>query len=381
MVNMQSLSDNNLSAMEIWRDKNLKPIIIDMKDLSESTTIYEKKPNPAIVAFVYIVLGITVISLLWMAFSDIDTVLKTDGVICKVDSLAEVDCDYNSKIVKANVKDGQYVNSGDILFELEDLPDSDRIHDDYAEVIKTRENLDALRAYDTFLNIDAKKIKDLDSSELDGLTENRYFEEYQIKKKILLNQLIDVKDDVKSFEDKILNEKMTVVKDIQTLEASYSELNERLSEDCFEDGRYVIRAKESGYYYSSEKYEIGDTLDEGCHIGDIYPSEQKASQVELFIFTSDIGKIREGMEVKFEIDAFPSREYGVLTGHIRKISKEATFLQEQGISYFSAWVDLDSSELINRNGERADLINGLMCKAIIVTGKKSVLEYVFDSIH
>ena len=36
------------------------------------------------------------------------------------------------------------------------------------------------------------------------------------------------------------------------------------------------------------------------------------------------------MEVKFEIDAFPSREYGVLTGHIRKISKEATFLQEQG---------------------------------------------------
>ena len=96
----------------------MKPIIIEMKDLSESTEIYEKKPNPAIVGFIYILLGIIVIAALWMSFSKIDVVTETNGVICYTEDVTEVMCDYDGRITRCCVADGQYVTEGTVLFEL-----------------------------------------------------------------------------------------------------------------------------------------------------------------------------------------------------------------------------------------------------------------------
>ncbi len=359
----------------------MKPIIIDMKNMSESTAIYEKKPNPAIVGFIYIVLAITIISLIWMAVSDIDIVLESDGVICNIDNLSEVKCDYNSKITKCYVTDGQYVSEGDILFELEELSKNSSIKDDLETLQKTEEEISIKKAYNTFLNSDAKKISDLDSSELDAMKSNRFYEEYQTRKKLFINQLKELKGDKNAFSDKILSEKMSLYNDIQTLEDSAKELLDRVSPDKFEEGKLVIRANESGYFYASDNFKVGDKLDADSVIGNIYPDAQRSYQVQLIVFSSDIGKIHEGMEVKFEIDAYPSREYGTLTGRIRKISKKANYMQDQGFSYFPVWVDLDTSELIKKNGEITELKSGLMCKAKIVTGNESVLHYVLDAIR
>ena len=359
----------------------MKPIIIDMKNMSESTAIYEKKPNPAIVGFIYIVLTITVISLIWMAVSKIDVIFETDGVICNIDDLAEVKCDYNAKITKCLVEDGQYVKSGDVLYELEELSKESSTKDDLEELKKTVEELQILKAYNKFLNGDATKISQLDSSELDRMTENSFYEEYQTRKKLFVNQLNGLKKDKSAFSEKILNEKLSVYSDIKALEDTHKELTKKVSQDNFENGTLVIRANDNGYFYSSDYYEVGDTLDADSYVGNIFPDEQRTYQVQLIVISSDIAKIHEGMEVKFEIDAYPSREYGVLTGRIRKISKEAVYMQEQGFAYFPVWVELDTSELIKKNGEITELKNGLMCKAKIVTGEKSILDYILDTIR
>jgi len=359
----------------------LKPIIIDMKDLSESTMIFEKKPNPAIVWFVYILLGITVISILFMAVSKIDIVTESTGVIYTAEGLTEVQCNYNAKITKCNVQDGQYVRSGTILLELGDLPNEKNIQEDLEELQKTQDNLAILKAYDTFLNSDAAKINELDPTEFDSMTDNRFFEEFQTRKKLFLNQLTEVERNIISFSNTLLNEKSNVYKEIQSLETTYEELSQRIPPENFVNGQLVIRAKSSGYFYSLDNLEVGDTLSEESHIGDIYPDQQKTFQAQLFVLTPDIGKIHEGLEVKLEIDAFPSREYGTLTGHIRKIAKVANFKQDQNVSYFPVWVDCDTAELTNKNGESTTLKSGLMCNAKIVTGKKSILQYVLDSIH
>ena len=76
----------------------MKPVIIDMKDLSESTEIYEKKPNPAIVWFVYVLLAIIVISIIWMATTEIDIVSEAGGTISYTSDVTEVTCAYNAKV-------------------------------------------------------------------------------------------------------------------------------------------------------------------------------------------------------------------------------------------------------------------------------------------
>ena len=119
----------------------MKPIIIDIKDLSESTEIYEKKPNPAIVGFIYILLGIIVVSALWMSFSKIDVVTETNGIIFYTDDVTEVLCDCDARITKICVADGQYVTEGTVLFELRKTKNDTSDKDEYGKpVIRASES-------------------------------------------------------------------------------------------------------------------------------------------------------------------------------------------------------------------------------------------------
>lgn len=267
----------------------MKPIIIEMKNLSESTEIYEKKPNPAIVWFVYILLGITVISVLWMALTKIDIVTEATGIIGYTDDVIEVRCDRDARIVKCNVENGQYVTEGTILFELKAVSDDNDSDDD---------------------------------------TDNK-----DTKKEDLVN------------------------------------------------GQPVIRAKENGYFFSSAYGEVGCIAQAGTGVGLIFAKPEKTFQAEIVVVGNDIGKIREGQEVKLEIDAFPSSEYGIVTGRIRKISTDAQWDQENGMSVFPVWVEFDATALTDKNNAEVSLVSGLSCRAKIVTGREQVLTYVWDSIR
>ena len=258
----------------------MKPIIIEMKDLSECTEIYEKKPNPSIVLFVYLLLGITLISILWMALSKIDIVTEGEGVICDIDGLAYVTCDHNARITKCLVTDGQRVTKGDVLFEMEVLAN--------------------------------------ETSPADAALQH--------------------------------------------------------------EGRFKICANDDGYFYSLDKCEVGEVFTAESHVGNIYPESQKAFQAQMAVSANDVAKLREGQEVKFELTAYPINEYGTLTGHIRKIGKEAVYDQQSGMSYFIIWVDCDTAALTSKTGETVSLLSGLPCHAKIVTGRKTVLKYVLESI-
>lgn len=263
----------------------MKPIIIEMKDLSESTEIYEKKPNPAIVWFIYILLGIIVISVLWMAFSETEIVTEAPGAIVYTDDVSEVICEYNARIAKRIVEDGQYVTEGTVLYELKLLKDE-------------------------------KEQKD------DG-------------------------------EDK---------------------------EEDLTDGNTVIRAKENGYFYSAGG-DAGTVMREESIVGYLFQKPKKTFRAQIYIDAGDIGQIREGQEVKLEIDVLPSAEYGTITGYVRSIAQEAEWNQESGISFFPACVEFEENALTDRDGRDVSLRSGLLCRAKIVTDRKKILSYVWEYIR
>ena len=256
----------------------MKPIVIEMKDLSESTEIYEKKPNPAIVGFIYVLVGILVISVIWKAFSEIDIVTECDGVICYTDDVTEVTCGREAKIVKCNVADGQYVTEGTVLFELKETGE------------------------------------DKDNQEDSG------------------------------------------------------------------DEPAVIRAQANGYFYATFQGEVGAVLQAESRVGYLFQSPQKTFRAQITVAGSDIGKICEGQKVRLEVDAFPVSEYGTITGYVRKIAQEAEWDQQAGL-VFPVWIEFDASSLKGRKGDEMPLMSGLYCRAKIVTERKRVLPYVWESVR
>ena len=68
----------------------MKPIIIDMKDMSDSTEVYDSKPNRFMIYTIYAILLIFVIALIWMYFTVIDIVVKSDGIFKGSNALYEI---------------------------------------------------------------------------------------------------------------------------------------------------------------------------------------------------------------------------------------------------------------------------------------------------
>ena len=84
----------------------MKPIIVDLKDISDSTEVYDSKPNRFVPYTIYIICAILTIALIWMYLFRMDIVVKADSVFRGDDDSTAVSCAVTGKITKMSVKDG-----------------------------------------------------------------------------------------------------------------------------------------------------------------------------------------------------------------------------------------------------------------------------------
>ena len=118
----------------------------------------------------------------------------------------------------------------------------------------------------------------------------------------------------------------------------------------------------------------------GSKIGNIYPEQEEEYHADIYVSNDDIGKLHEGQEVRFEIAAYPSSEYGYFTGKVASIAKDIAVDQGSGNAYYLVEVDCDSSELTNKEGKPARLMNGLACQAKIIVGQERILWFFLKKI-
>lgn len=83
----------------------MKPIIIDMKDMSDSVELYESRPNPAIIGFIYVLLALLASVVIWMAVSKIEVVIKSNGTFRGENKAVEVGCEFTGKVAECNVRE------------------------------------------------------------------------------------------------------------------------------------------------------------------------------------------------------------------------------------------------------------------------------------
>lgn len=57
----------------------MKPIIIEMDEMTDSAQIYHANIHPVVIRLIYIVLGLMCAAILWMYFSRLETVIKAQG--------------------------------------------------------------------------------------------------------------------------------------------------------------------------------------------------------------------------------------------------------------------------------------------------------------
>ena len=97
----------------------MKPIIINMDEMSDSKEVYESKPGRAGLIFLYSILALVVIAIVWMVFGKIDEVVKSEGIIRPNSNISTVVNQTEGEITEVNAVDGKAVQKGDCLYQVD----------------------------------------------------------------------------------------------------------------------------------------------------------------------------------------------------------------------------------------------------------------------
>lgn len=191
---------------------------------------------------------------------------------------------------------------------------------------------------------------------------------------------LDGKSNNTGNEISVMTEMDTVSNEIDTYKEQRNEIQNSINNLELQNSKYVIKADATGYINIVSDVKNGMYVQEGTSLCQILPEGDCGYYAEVFIGNTDVAKLKKGQEVKFEIPAYPSSEYGYFNGKIDVLSKDIKVDSNTGIAYYLAKVKCNKNTVINKKGKEYSIINGMECQAKIVTGRKSIMEYVLDKI-
>lgn len=141
--------------------------------------------------------------------------------------------------------------------------------------------------------------------------------------------------------------------------------------------RLTVRAPVSGIVKGVAVY-AGNVVQPGGQLLEIVPMSE-LMLVETRVNPRDIGHIKVGDLVKVKVLTYDFARYGSITGKLANISA-STFENKEGQPYYQATVDLDQQYFLHR-GEKKYLKPGMTVQADIVTGQKTILQYLLKPVH
>lgn len=217
----------------------MKPIIVDMKDMSDSTEVYESKANPFIVYTIYTILLLLLVALAWLYFSKMEIVVKGEGIFRCDAPVCEVGSGVSGELESCNVKNGDYVEAGDVLFSVKVASLNETIQSYQNELNNINLRLAILEAYDKSL--------DGDDSLLDAAKDNPYYQEFVNKKKLL-------EANIDASSENVQGKRTVYAENAESIEESIKEYKEK--KEKLEKVKKCISKRKNNFdekdnYYSS----------------------------------------------------------------------------------------------------------------------------------
>jgi len=94
----------------------MKPIIINMNEMSDSREVYDSKPNRALPVFLYTILALLTVAVVWMCFGTIDVTVKASGMLRPNEAVNTVVNTVGGEVIASDIEDGGTVQEGDLLY-------------------------------------------------------------------------------------------------------------------------------------------------------------------------------------------------------------------------------------------------------------------------
>jgi HlyD family type I secretion membrane fusion protein len=143
-------------------------------------------------------------------------------------------------------------------------------------------------------------------------------------------------------------------------------------------GRLTVLAPAAGVIKGIQVRTPGQVVPPGGVMMEIVPKDA-ALIVEVRLSPRDVGFARVGQLVAVKVQAFDYARYGTLDGELAQISATTT-PDQQGQPFYTARVLLAAGH-VGHDAEANRLIPGMTVQTDIVTGGKTLLQYLLKPVH
>ena len=158
---------------------------------------------------------------------------------------------------------------------------------------------------------------------------------------------------------------------------TYNELYQRIQK--YEDSldRTVVRSPVNGIVKVLHLATIGGVVRPGDAIADIVPGGDRLI-VDAELPTQDIGYVSVGQAATIKLTSADAARFGNLYGKVVHVSPD-TLENSEGQPYYKVRIETEKA-YFERGLLRYNLFPGMQVMASIQTGKRTVIQYIFDPI-
>lgn len=186
--------------------------------------------------------------------------------------------------------------------------------------------------------------------------------------------ILEAKNKINEAKLKFQNE---AKEELNKVSAEISRISE--SEGALKDQvkRTSVRSPVNGIVKKLLVTTIGGVLQPGMDIVEIVPI-QDTLLIQTKLKPSDIAYLYPGQKAIVKFTAYDFSIYGGLEGKVTHISAD-TIIDDEGDSFYEVLIKTDQTYL-ERHDQRFDILVGMVANVDIITGKKTVMDYILKPI-
>ena len=206
---------------------------------------------------------------------------------------------------------------------------------------------------------------------------NNYKQELEGARLLLPKMQLSVQESVAKRREIALNARSESQQKLNERLAQLKQINEAQVNLRDRVDRTTVVSPVQGTIKTISVNTLGGVIQPGMDLVEIVPTEEHLL-IEAKISPKDIAFLRPGLEAVVRLTAYDFSIYGGLKGTVEHISADS-IEDEQGNIYYLIRVKTENSDL-GRGKQSLPIIPGMMATVDIMTGKKSVLDYLLKPI-
>jgi hemolysin D len=330
-------------------------------------------------------MGVTLFGLGWLAFAQTEEIVTAPGKLEPLGVVKDIQMPVGGVVEAVMVKEGERVKKGQVLLRLDTETTLDRQRSLLKTIQYKQQQMQLkqveLSRYLQFNDTQQRVLRQSLALEKDVLgrldTLNKEGATAELQYLSQRNKVQEVQGKLEETRVDRLRQQAILQQNVRELDSELADLRSKLTELNVNIRYQVIRSPEAGVVFELKPKSRGFVAQTSEPVMKVVPFDKLEARVE--VPSREIGFVTVGKPADISIDSFPSTDFGVLQGTVRRIGSDALPPDQMNNFYrFPVDIQLNSQQLKLKSGKVLPLQVGMSLTANVKLRKVTYLQLLLS---